>query len=40
MTMAISLQPQGVRVKLIAPGRIKVAHESKEGDDNGTSWAS
>ena len=39
-TMAISLQPQGVRVNLIAPGRIKVAHESKEGDDNGTSWAS
>jgi ribonuclease Z len=30
-SMAISLGPLGIRVNLIAPGRIKVAHESKEG---------
>ncbi|KAF2266418.1 short chain dehydrogenase [Lojkania enalia] len=36
--MAISLGPLGIRVNLIAPGRIKVAHESKEGDEGGTSW--
>lgn len=38
-SMAISLQPQGIRVNLIAPGRVKAAHESKEGDESGTSWA-
>ncbi|RYP61585.1 hypothetical protein DL770_009762 [Monosporascus sp. CRB-9-2] len=38
-SMAISLQPQGIRVNLVAPGRIKVAQESKEGDEKGTSWA-
>ncbi|CAJ2503203.1 Uu.00g105970.m01.CDS01 [Anthostomella pinea] len=37
-SMAISLGPLGIRVNLIAPGRIKVAHESKEGDEQGTSW--
>ncbi|KAH7406751.1 hypothetical protein DE146DRAFT_607446 [Phaeosphaeria sp. MPI-PUGE-AT-0046c] len=37
-SMAISLGPLGIRVNLIAPGRIKVAHESKEGDENGTDW--
>lgn len=30
-SMAISLGPLGIRVNLIAPGRIKVAHESREG---------
>ncbi|KAH7066863.1 hypothetical protein BKA63DRAFT_480331 [Paraphoma chrysanthemicola] len=39
-SMAISLSPLGIRVNLIAPGRIKVAHESKEGKflDKGTDW--
>ncbi|KAF2034048.1 hypothetical protein EK21DRAFT_57282 [Setomelanomma holmii] len=37
-SMAISLGPLGIRVNLIAPGRIKVAHESKEGDEKGTDW--
>lgn len=38
-SMAISLQPVGIRVNLVAPGRIKVAHESKEGDEKGLAWA-
>ncbi|EME38443.1 hypothetical protein DOTSEDRAFT_75844 [Dothistroma septosporum NZE10] len=38
-SMCISLQPYGIRVNLIAPGRIKVAHESKEGDEKGLEWA-
>lgn len=37
-SMAISLGTFGIRVNLIAPGRIKVAHESKEGDEAGTDW--
>ncbi|KAI1347999.1 NAD(P)-binding protein [Xylaria sp. FL0043] len=37
-SMAISLQRWGIRVNLIAPGRIKVAHECKEGDEKGTEW--
>lgn len=37
-SMAISLQKWGIRVNLIAPGRIKVAHECKEGDEKGTKW--
>ncbi|KAF2873967.1 short chain dehydrogenase [Massariosphaeria phaeospora] len=36
--MAISLGHLGIRVNLIAPGRIKVAHECKEGDEKGTGW--
>ncbi|KAF2203084.1 NAD(P)-binding protein [Delitschia confertaspora ATCC 74209] len=36
--MAISLGHLGIRVNLIAPGRIKVAHESKEGDEKGEGW--
>lgn len=36
--MAISLGPMGIRVNLVAPGRIKVAHESKEGDEKGETW--
>lgn len=38
-SMAISLQKWGIRVNLIVPGRIKVAHECKEGDEKGTEWA-
>jgi len=38
-SMAISLAPYGIRVNLVAPGRIKVAHECREGDEKGTSWA-
>lgn len=38
-SMAISLQPMGIRCNLIAPGRMRVAHECKEGDEQGTSWA-
>ena len=38
-SMAISLQPQSIRCNLVAPGRIKVAHECKEGDERGTKWA-
>ncbi|KAI7149581.1 short chain alcohol dehydrogenase, partial [Hortaea werneckii] len=38
-SMAISLQDFGIRVNLVAPGRIKVAHESKEGDEKGLEWA-
>ena len=37
-SMAISLQQWGIRVNLIAPGRIKVAHECKEGDEGGMKW--
>ncbi|KAF2010986.1 short chain alcohol dehydrogenase [Aaosphaeria arxii CBS 175.79] len=37
-SMAISLGPLGIRVNLIAPGRVKVAHESREGDENETDW--
>ena len=36
--MSISLGPLGIRTNLVAPGRIKVAHESKEGDETGESW--
>lgn len=37
-SMAISLSRWGIRVNLVAPGRIKVAHESKEADEKGTEW--
>jgi NAD(P)-dependent dehydrogenase (short-subunit alcohol dehydrogenase family) len=36
--MSISLGHLGIRVNLIAPGRIKVAHESKEGDEQETTF--
>jgi len=36
--MAISLGGMGIRVNLVAPGRIKVAHECKEGDEKGEEW--
>jgi NAD(P)-dependent dehydrogenase (short-subunit alcohol dehydrogenase family) len=38
-SMAISLGPWGIRCNLVAPGRIKVAHECKEGDEKGLEWA-
>lgn len=38
-SMAVSCEPWGIRVNLVAPGRIKVAHECKEGDEKGMSWA-
>ncbi|KAF1914772.1 hypothetical protein BDU57DRAFT_531196 [Ampelomyces quisqualis] len=37
-SMAISLGPLGIRVNLIAPGRIKAAHECREGDEQGMDW--
>ncbi|KAF2834762.1 short chain alcohol dehydrogenase [Patellaria atrata CBS 101060] len=37
-SMAISLSQWGIRVNLIAPGRIKVEHESKAGDEKGGSF--
>lgn len=37
-SMAVSLSKFGVRVNLIAPGRIRVAHESKRGDEEGKHW--
>ena len=39
-SMAVSLSEFGVRVNLIAPGRIKVAHECKNGDEEGITWES
>lgn len=37
-SMAISCQPLGIRVNLIAPGRIEVDHECREGDEKGREW--
>lgn len=37
--MAVSLSKFGIRVNLIAPGRIRVAHESKKGDEEGLKWS-
>lgn len=37
-SMAVSLSEFGIRVNLIAPGRIRVAHESKQGDEEGLQW--
>jgi NAD(P)-dependent dehydrogenase (short-subunit alcohol dehydrogenase family) len=37
-SMAVSLSKVGIRVNLIAPGRIKVAHECKKGDEQGLEW--
>ncbi|KAK7984705.1 hypothetical protein PG988_002327 [Apiospora saccharicola] len=38
-SMAISLARWGIRVNLVAPGRIKAAHECREGDEAGVEWA-
>lgn len=37
-SMAVSLSEFGIRVNLIAPGRIRVAHECKKGDEEGLHW--
>ena len=37
-SMAISLGQWGIRANLVAPGRIKAAHESKEGDEKGSGF--
>lgn len=37
-SMAVSLSKFAIRVNLIAPGRIRVKHESKEGDEKGLEW--
>lgn len=37
-SMAVSLSEFGIRVNLIAPGRIRVSHESKKGDEEGLQW--
>lgn len=37
-SMAVSLSEFGIRVNLVAPGRIRVAHECKEGDESGKQW--
>lgn len=38
-SMAISLSQWGIRVNLVAPGRIRAKYESREGDEHGTGWA-
>ena len=37
-SMAVSMAKLGIRVNLIAPGRIRVAHECKKGDEEGKEW--
>ena len=37
-SMAVTCAQWGIRVNLIAPGRIKVDHECKKGDDEGLNW--
>jgi NAD(P)-dependent dehydrogenase (short-subunit alcohol dehydrogenase family) len=37
-SMAVTCSQWGIRVNLVAPGRIKVAHECREGDEKGTSF--
>lgn len=37
-SMAVSLSKFGIRVNLIAPGRIRVSHECKKGDEEGKTW--
>ena len=37
-SMAVTCQQWGIRVNLVAPGRIKVAHECKEGDLHGSNF--
>lgn len=37
-SMAISASRWGIRVNVVAPGRIKVAAENKEADEKGTKW--
>lgn len=37
--MAVSLQVFGIRVNQVSPGRVKVAQESQEGDEEGDEWS-
>ena len=37
-SMAVTCAQWGIRVNLIAPGRIKVDHECKKGDEEGLNW--
>jgi len=37
-SMAITCQKWGIRVNAVLPGRVKVAHERKEGDAKGLKW--
>jgi NAD(P)-dependent dehydrogenase (short-subunit alcohol dehydrogenase family) len=37
-SMAISLSPFGIRVNMISPGKIVVAHESRQGEEEGVEW--
>ena len=37
-SMAVSLSEFGIRVNLVAPGRIRVAHECKDGEEKGLHW--
>lgn len=38
-SMAVSLAEFGIRVNLIAPGRIRVQHECQKGDEEGKTWS-
>lgn len=37
-SMAVSMQSFGIRVNQVSPGRIKAAHENRDGDKEGTEW--
>jgi NAD(P)-dependent dehydrogenase (short-subunit alcohol dehydrogenase family) len=37
-SLAITCQKWGIRVNAVLPGRVKVAHERKEGDAKGLKW--
>ena len=37
-SMAVSCKRWGIRVNLVAPGRIKASNECKEGDEKGIQW--
>jgi len=37
-SMAVTCSQWGIRVNMIAPGRIKVAHECRKGDEKGAGW--
>lgn len=37
--MIILVSNWGIRVNLVAPGRVKVAHECRDGDEKGLQWA-
>lgn len=37
-SMAVSLHRWGIRVNTVSPGRILGGHESKEGDEKGSTW--